>query len=58
MEFAGQAAIVTGAARGFGRAIVRRLAWAGARLVVGTPQTGQLVNWSSGRLAGPISKTD
>jgi 3-oxoacyl-[acyl-carrier protein] reductase len=35
MEFAGQTAIVTGAARGFGRAIVRRLARGGARVVVG-----------------------
>ena len=33
MEFAGQTAIVTGAARGFGRAITRRLARAGARVV-------------------------
>jgi 3-oxoacyl-[acyl-carrier protein] reductase len=35
MEFARQTAIVTGAARGFGRAIVRRLARGGARVVVG-----------------------
>ncbi len=35
MEFAGQTAIVTGAARGFGRAIVRRLARGGARVVMG-----------------------
>jgi len=35
VEFAGQTAIVTGAARGFGRAIVRRLARGGARVVVG-----------------------
>ena len=35
MEFTGQTAIVTGAARGFGRAIVRRLAQGGARVVVG-----------------------
>ncbi len=34
MEFAGQTAIVTGAARGFGRAISRRLARGGARVVV------------------------
>jgi NAD(P)-dependent dehydrogenase (short-subunit alcohol dehydrogenase family) len=33
MEFAGQTAIVTGVARGFGRAIVRRLAKGGARVV-------------------------
>jgi NAD(P)-dependent dehydrogenase (short-subunit alcohol dehydrogenase family) len=35
MEFAGQTAIVTGTARGFGRAIVRRLARGGARVVAG-----------------------
>ena len=35
MEFAGQTAIVTGVARGFGRAIVRRLARGGARVVAG-----------------------
>ncbi len=34
MEFAGQTAIVTGSARGFGRAICRRLAQGGARVVV------------------------
>lgn len=33
MEFSGQTAIVTGAARGFGRAITRRLARGGARVV-------------------------
>jgi 3-oxoacyl-[acyl-carrier protein] reductase len=33
MEFTGQTAIVTGTARGFGRAIVRRLARGGARVV-------------------------
>ena len=33
MEFAGQTAIVTGVARGFGRAITRRLARGGARVV-------------------------
>jgi NAD(P)-dependent dehydrogenase (short-subunit alcohol dehydrogenase family) len=33
MEFAGRTAIVTGVARGFGRAIVRRLARGGARVV-------------------------
>lgn len=33
MEFAGQTAIVTGSARGFGRAICRRLARGGARVV-------------------------
>jgi 3-oxoacyl-[acyl-carrier protein] reductase len=35
MEFPGQTAIVTGVARGFGRAIVRRLARGGARVVAG-----------------------
>lgn len=35
MEFSGQTAIVTGVARGFGRAIVRRLARGGARMVAG-----------------------
>jgi NAD(P)-dependent dehydrogenase (short-subunit alcohol dehydrogenase family) len=35
MEFAGQTAIVTGVARGFGRAIVRRLSRGGARVVAG-----------------------
>jgi NAD(P)-dependent dehydrogenase (short-subunit alcohol dehydrogenase family) len=35
MEFSGQTAIVTGVARGFGRAIVRRLARGGARVVAG-----------------------
>ena len=35
MEFARQTAIVTGVARGFGRAIVRRLARGGARVVAG-----------------------
>ena len=35
MEFANQTAIVTGVARGFGRAIVRRLARGGARVVAG-----------------------
>ena len=34
MEFAGQTAIVTGSARGFGRAICRRLAQGDARVVV------------------------
>lgn len=34
MEFAGQTAIVTGSARGFGRAIARRLAKGGARVTV------------------------
>ncbi len=35
MEFTGQTAVVTGSARGFGRAIVLRLARGGARVVVG-----------------------
>ncbi len=35
MEFRGQTAIVTGMARGFGRAIVRRLAGGGARVMGG-----------------------
>jgi NAD(P)-dependent dehydrogenase (short-subunit alcohol dehydrogenase family) len=35
MEFTGQTAIVTGVARGFGRAIVRRLTGEGARVVGG-----------------------
>jgi NAD(P)-dependent dehydrogenase (short-subunit alcohol dehydrogenase family) len=35
MEFAGQTAVVTGVARGFGRAITRRLARGGARVVAG-----------------------
>jgi len=49
MEFSGQTAIVTGAARGFGRAITRRLARDGARVVVadinlpGAEETAALV---------------
>jgi 3-oxoacyl-[acyl-carrier protein] reductase len=49
MEFAGQTAIVTGAARGFGRAITRRLARGGARVVAadinlpGAEETAALV---------------
>lgn len=35
MELAGQIAIVTGAAKGIGRAIARRLARGGARVVAG-----------------------
>ena len=49
MEFSGQTAIVTGAARGFGRAITRRLGRGGARVVVadinlpGAKETAALV---------------
>ena len=57
MEFAGQTAIVTGAARGFGRAIVRRLAKGGARVMVGdinlagAEQTVALVKQDGGEAA-------
>lgn len=53
MEFTGQTAIVTGAARGFGRAITRRLARGGARVVAadinlpGAEETSTLI-WKDG----------
>jgi 3-oxoacyl-[acyl-carrier protein] reductase len=55
MEFSGQTAIVTGAARGFGRAITRRLARGGARVVVadinlpGAEETAALVTKDGGQ---------
>ena len=54
MEFANQTAIVTGVARGFGRAIVRRLARGGARVVAadinlpGAEETAALVKKDRG----------
>jgi 3-oxoacyl-[acyl-carrier protein] reductase len=54
MEFAGQTAIVTGAARGFGRAIARRLARGGAKVVAadinlpGAEETAALVEQDGG----------
>ncbi len=54
MEFSGQTAIVTGTARGFGRAIVRRLARGGARVVAadihlpGAQETAALVKQNGG----------
>lgn len=54
MECAGQTAIVTGAARGFGRAITRRLARGGARVVAadinlaGAEETAALVRKEGG----------
>jgi NAD(P)-dependent dehydrogenase (short-subunit alcohol dehydrogenase family) len=54
MEFVGQTAIVTGVARGFGRAITRRLARGGARVVAadidmaGAEQTAGLVKQDGG----------
>jgi len=54
MEFAGQTAIITGAARGFGRAITRRLAQGGARVVAadinlpGAEETAALVKKEGG----------
>ena len=54
MEFAGQTAIVTGVARGFGRAICRRLARGGARAVAadinlpGAQETVALVKQDGG----------
>lgn len=54
MEFAGQTAIVTGTARGFGRAITRRLARGGARVVAadinvpGAEETVTLVRQDGG----------
>jgi len=55
MEFAGQTAIVTGSARGFGRAICRRLARGGARVVAadinlpGAEETVKLIARDGGR---------
>jgi 3-oxoacyl-[acyl-carrier protein] reductase len=55
MEFAGQTAIVTGSARGFGRAICRRLARGGARVVAadinlpGAEETVKLIAQDGGR---------
>jgi 3-oxoacyl-[acyl-carrier protein] reductase len=55
MEFSGQTAIVTGAARGFGRAITRRLAQGGARVVAadinlpGAEETAALVTKDGGQ---------
>ena len=54
MEFSGQTAIVTGVARGFGRAITRRLARGGARIVAadinvpGAEETVTLVRQDGG----------
>ena len=54
MEFSGRTAIVTGVARGFGRAIVRRLAKGGARVVAadinlpGAEETVALVKQDGG----------
>ena len=54
MEFEGQTAIVTGSARGFGRAICRRLARGGARVVAadinlpGAEETAALIREDSG----------
>lgn len=54
MEFVGQTAIVTGAARGFGRAITRRLARGGAKVVAadinlaGAEETAALVKQDGG----------
>jgi len=55
MEFAEQTAIVTGSARGFGRAICRRLACGGARVVAadinipGAEETASLITRNGGR---------
>jgi len=55
MEFAGQTAIVTGSARGFGRAICRRLAQGGARIVAadinlpGAEETASRITQDGGR---------
>ena len=54
MEFGGQTAIVTGSARGFGRAICRRLARGGARVVAadinlpGAEETAALIRKDGG----------
>jgi 3-oxoacyl-[acyl-carrier protein] reductase len=54
MEFSGQTAIVTGAARGFGRAIARRLGRGGARVVaadinlLGAEETAALIRGEGG----------
>jgi len=54
MEFVGQTAIVTGSARGFGRAICRRLARGGARVVAadinlpGAEETAALIKKDGG----------
>lgn len=54
MEFTGQTAIVTGSARGFGRAICRRLARGGARVVAadinlpGAEETAALIRKDGG----------
>ena len=54
MEFAGQTAIVTGSARGFGRAICRRLARRRARVIVadinlpGAQETAALIKQDGG----------
>jgi 3-oxoacyl-[acyl-carrier protein] reductase len=55
MEFAGQTAIVSGSARGFGRAICRRLARGGARVVAadinlaGAEETVTLISQEGGQ---------
>jgi len=62
MEFVGQTAIVTGSARGFGRAICRRLARGGARVVAadinlpGAEETAALIKKDSGE--GLAVRTD
>jgi 3-oxoacyl-[acyl-carrier protein] reductase len=57
MEFAGQTAIVTGAGKGFGRAIARRLALGGAHVVAAdvdaahAEETAALIRTEAGRAA-------